>query len=206
MYYLFEIYNENDFDNLRNFKFERCTSKNVVININEDITFKNSFKPINLEGFDVIVNGNNHTLSNINIDTFTRDYFEKDFAAMFSNLYNLYVYNLNINNSNVYGAVKCGTLAGHIDGNAIINNVNATNLLVNSEAFAGGLIGRCNEIELINSNISSSVYGHDVVGGVVGMANKYTEENSSVECDGMSILKAIDERAGYCELKFIKRK
>ena len=205
MFYFFDICREMDFNKLRRLTSDPEKSNKIVINIIKDINFRYPFECIDLEGYDVIINGNNHKLSNINIANPYEEESLEDFTGMFSKVDNLYIYNLNIENSNIYGKVKCGTLAGHIDNELELYNVNANNLYVESEAFAGGIAGRCKEVYIIDSSINSEVYGHDVVGGVVGMTDKYTEEYSEINSNGIAFGKAIGNEAGYCELKRRKK-
>ena len=205
MYYLVDIYEEKDLDKLRNFDIRKNKSNRIIINIKNDIHFNESIRPINLEGFDVIINGFNNTISNIKVNYYGIDRTNKDFSAIFSKVRNLYIYDLNIKYSYIFGGIKCGTVAGEIYDTLTLNNINATNLIVNADAYCGGIAGRSKVVNVFNSNIQSCVYAHDVVGGVVGMTNKYIQENSIIDTEGVSIGKAIGVQAGDCDFKLIKK-
>ena len=205
MFYCVDIYTEDDFEKLRRFDINTAMTNHILIAIRDNVDFTKPFNPINLEGFNININGYNHTISNIYVNRYATE-MAQDFVGMFEHANNISISDLKIVDSYIYGGVKCGTLAGEITNKLKLNNVYADKLIVNAEAFCGGIVGRCNEAEILNSTINSHVYGHDVVGGVVGMANKYTEENSVINTDGYAVGKAIGNEAGYCELKFIKRK
>ena len=199
MFYLVSIYSEKDFERLREFNIIAHHSNRIVIKFKKDIVFKNSIEPINLEGFDVTILGMNHTIENINIVE------EKDFIALFEKVNSIFVENLKVKNCYVYGNVKCATLAAEVSEHAAFDNVDFENVNVESEAFAGGLIARAKEVYINNSYVSSNVCGHDVVGGVVGMTDKYTETNCQINSNCISVGKAIGNSVGYADVKLIKK-
>lgn len=202
MYYLVNIYNEYDFEKLRYFDKNVHKSNRIVINIKNDIIFEEEIIPVNLDGFDVYIEGNNHTLNNININE--EEINAKDYSAIIEKVDNLYVKNLKFNNCYIYGGVKCAVLAADVSDKVIFENISMQNTMVNSEAFCGGLVARCKELSITNSSISASVYGHDIVGGVVGMTDKYIDKNCIYDIDGIAFGKAISAEAGYYERKLTK--
>ena len=202
MYYLVNIYNEYDFEKLRHFDKNVHKSNRIVINIKNDIIFEEEFIPVNLDGFDVYIEGNNYTLNNININH--EEINAKDYSAMIEKVDNLYVKNLKFNNCYIYGGVKCAVLAADVSNKVIFENIDIRDTMVNCEAFCGGLVARCKELLITNSSISASVYGHDIVGGVVGMTDKYIDQNCLYDIDGIAIGKAIHSEAGYYERKLTK--
>ena len=203
MYYLVNIYREEDFEKLRNFDINVNKSNRIVVNIKNDIIFKREFVPINLEGFNLIIDGNNHTLYNITINE--EEIYCEDYSAIFEKVNNLFVKDLKFNNCYIYGGVKCAVLAADVSQKVELQNIGMNDIMVNCEAFCGGLIGRCKELTITDSNISACVYAHDVVGGVVGMTDKYTDKNCVYDIKGAAIGKIIHAQAGYYEKKLTKK-
>lgn len=204
MYYLVDIYDEKDFERLRKLCDGKTYSNRILVNIKNNIYFVSQMKPINAEKFDITIEGNNHKLSNISINKFETNRDNLDYSGIFSKVNNLYVHNLNVEYAYVYGKVKCGTLAGEIKSDLLLNNSSFDDIIVNSEAFAGGIAGRANSVTLYDSYVSTNVYGHDVIGGVVGLTNRYIENNSLVNTNGIAIGKACGNEAGYCDFKLKK--
>jgi len=197
MYYLVSIYKEEDFELLRNYDIKKNKSNRIVIEIKNDIVFTKDITPYNLDGFDVLIKGNNHTLSNLNI-------YGNNFVGLIRKVDNIQVIDLNLSHVNIYGNVKCASIAAQVNENASIDNSNFDDIFVNCDAFAGGIIGRCKNISISNSNIKAYVYAHDIAGGVVGLTDEYYQENCNLVINGITIGKAISDNAGYAELKKIK--
>ena len=201
MYYYFQIDSQSDFDNIRELVEGRTFSSKIFINIRKDILFEGTFKPIDASFFDVTINGNNHTLTGLRVNHIGYDRDKLDNTGMFSSVNSLEVHDLKVENSYIYGGVKCGTFAGHVENDVLLDQVTLDDVIANSEAFCGGAVGRCANLNVFNCDFNVSVYGHDVVGGVAGMANKFTEENNNIDAKGISIGKAIGNETGYCEIR-----
>ena len=194
----FIINNENDFYKIRGFKNNEKTFKIII---NSDITFNRKFIPI--DGFNeytIYIDGQNHILNNIDI------YDPNEKVGMFTKLSNLVVENLNIINSSLYGGVLSGIICGDVEHNTTINNVNLMNVTVSSEAYGGGVVGFSEKLDINNSKLYTEVHGYDVVGGVAGMINHYTEENCDIKSTIFGFGKAIGNDIGYCEDKKINQK
>lgn len=200
----FDIFKESDFEALR--YLENCQNKNeeIIIILRNDIEFSREFKPLNLFGYTIIFKGKHHTLSNIAIINHHNIDGTKDVAGMFSMVKNLYVNNLNINKSYIYEGQVSGTLAGEVEEELLIDKCNFQDLVVNSEAYCGGVAGVANNVTIRDSYISSHVYGIDVVGGVVGMSRSYTEIDSNNTSEIIGIGKCLGEKVGYTDRKNIR--
>lgn len=205
MYYYFIINNQEDFESIRKLVEGRYFSNKMIIDINKDILFDGKLIPIDARDFDIVINGHSHTLIGLRVNFTGSDRDNLDNSGIFSKANSLNVYDLNIENAYIYGGVKCGTFAGHVEGDVLLERVNLDDVIVNSEAFAGGAVGRCNSLEVSDSKFNVSVYGHDVVGGVAGMATKYIHENNEINTEGIAVGKAIGNETGYCEIKLNKK-
>lgn len=191
----FYINEEFDFEKLRRYQNKDKTFKIII---NKDIDFKFKFIPLNtFEEYTIYIDGKNHTLSNINISVVN----EK--VGIFTRVNNLYVNNLIINNSHLYGGVLSGIICGDVEHETKLNNITLDNVVVSSEAYGGGAVGYSDKLTIEDSFIRTEVHGYDVVGGVAGMANDYTEKNSDIKSTLLAIGKAVDNSVGYSDHKSI---
>lgn len=184
---------EEDFNKLRNYK---NNDKIVKIIINSDISFKSVFIPISgLEQYNIYIYGNNHTLSNICINS------SSEKTGIISSSNNLYVKDLNIVSSSLIGGVLSGLLCGSVEHEVLFDKVSVANSVVASEAYCGSLVGICGNLVTINSKINSEVRGYDVVGGICGMAGSFSEDNNEINTTIIGIGKALSNDVGFCERK-----
>ncbi|MBR4177978.1 MAG: hypothetical protein IKR57_01355 [Bacilli bacterium] len=191
----FYINDEIDFEKIRKYTNKEKAFRIIIKN---DIAFSKEFKPIdNLFDYNIYIDGRNHTLSNIEIN----DIDER--IGLFKKVGNLYVKNLNINNSHLYGGVLSGIICGDVEHETKLNNINLENVIVSSEAYGGGVVGYSETLSIKNSKINTEVHGFDVVGGVVGMTNEYLEVNCDIDSVLYSVGKCYGNNAGYCERKRI---
>lgn len=193
----FYINKEEDFNTLRNYKNK---DKIIKLYINGDIDFKSIFEPIKgLNEYTIYIYGNKYTLTHICVNN------PNEKTGMISSCNNLYVKNLNINSSYLIGGVLSGIICGSVEHEVVLENVNLSDSVVASEAYGGSVVGVCEDLTILDSNINAEVRGYDVVGGVVGMADSFTEDNSNIDCTIIGVGKALGNDVGYCERKF-KRK
>ena len=138
----------NDFLRLRNIK----ENESMVIVINKNINFNDiEFKPINAKTNNIIIYGLNNKISNLKIDNG-----QEENTGLFSEVKNLYVRGLEIDNFSIYGGVCTGSLVGNASEYVSVKN-SKFNGLIDAEAYAGGLVGTCKKLELENNNINTMV-------------------------------------------------
>ena len=192
------IENPSDFEKIRHF---RNNSKKFKIVLDKDIVFNRKFIPINyMNEYTIYLEGNNHTISNIDI------YDPNQEVGIFTKLDNLYISNLNIIDSYLYGGVLSGIVCGDVEHETCAKNVNLDNVIVSAEAYSGGIVGCTDKLIIEDSTIRSEVHGYDVVGGVAGMANQYYEDNCDIYSTILVIGKAAANNVGYSEHKYINTK
>ncbi len=185
---VYEIRTINDFLKLRNLK----ENETAVIAILNDIDFNGvEFKPINAFSNNIIIYGFDHTISNLTINNGREEH-----AGLFGEVNSIYVRDLNFVNINVKGGVYSGSLAGEVNKKA---SVTRSSFLVDvdAEAYAGGIVGVCDDLVVTDTNIKSSVKGYDVVGGLAGMADRAVEVNNIIDSTVNSIGKASGRVVGY---------
>ncbi len=184
----FVINEVNDFLRLRNIK----ENESMVIVINKNINFNDiEFKPINAKTNNIIIYGLNNKISNLKIDNG-----QEENTGLFSEVKNLYVRGLELDNFSIYGGVCTGSLVGNASEYVSVKN-SKFNGLIDAEAYAGGLVGTCKKLELENNNINTMVKAIDVVGGVVGLADEIVHKNNIVDSKIISKGKAKGLYAGY---------
>lgn len=155
-------------------KLKPSNSDKVILLITNNINLTRSFKPINMENNDVIVFGNNKTISNLNIDNL-----ESKGTGIFSKVKNLYVRNLNIEGARINAEEVCGVLCGDVNGDFTCKNSKVSSV-IHADSMAGGLVGVARNIDLDNVCINTYIEARGCIGGVAGMANTYTESNTNV--------------------------
>lgn len=177
-----------DFEKLRNIKYY----VNPIIVIDNDIDFKNAkFTPIDAEKFDVVINGGNYTLGNLTINDRNSDN-----VGLFSKVNSLVVSDLSLINFNIKGGVNTGSIAGKVKQNATINK-SVFSGIIDAEAYAGGVVGSCEDITLNDSIVVTSVKGYDIIGGVAGMVSQLDLNNTHIRCTAKGVGKAVYSDAGY---------
>ncbi len=197
------INNENDFNKLNTISRFSNELKRVNIRITNDILFTKALKPADFKGIDVCIYGNNHILCNVNIFNVNDDKLV-DNAGIFKNVKNLYVEDLKINHAYVYAGQVSGLLAANVEDSLTLMNSDFNNVIVNCEAYCGGVVGVAKTVQVSDSRVLSKVYGIDVVGGVAGMADKYIEEDSYIDGEIIAVGKAIGQKVGFCYNQIIK--
>ena len=191
------IYDESDFDKVRNLANKQKTIKIVI---GSDIIFNKLFKPIdNKEDYTIIIEGNDNILSKMRI------YKTTDKVGIFTKVKNIKVSHLVIADSYVYGGLLSGTICGDVTENAEFDTICIANGLVSATAYCGGVVGSALNLSIKDSNILSTVYGANYVGGIAGMIHDYTEENIDVDSViiGTGNGTALGSKIGLCDYKTI---
>lgn len=163
------IKNTNDIEKLRNLK----NTERVTIFLLNDIYFKEEqyHLPINLENSNVIFYGLNHSINNLQINNKN-----KNNTGLFSSVKNLYVRNLKISNAKLISNEVNGLIAGEVKEDVFVDGLELDSVII-SDAISGGIVGACNNIDVKNSIIFSTISGRGVLGGLAGIAEKYRIEN-----------------------------
>jgi hypothetical protein len=156
--------------------------------------------------FEGSFNGNNHTISNLYVNT--------DFSNVYLGLFGYMqgsgiVTNVVLENAHIEGDYEVGALVGYVSGgtfenitvtgsvygeedniggvigfseNTILTNVNA-DVYVEGYEYVGGLFGNVIDGTIRNSGSTGNVYGHQYIGGLVGALNQslVSESHSHVD-------------------------
>ncbi|NLC48463.1 MAG: hypothetical protein GX758_03795 [Tenericutes bacterium] len=152
----------------------------VVLILTEDIDFvdpieyfkgnyiktgKPKFDPINVNGLNVIIYGNGHTISNLNVDI---NY--NDCAGLFSKVDNLYIRNTKFYQSQIKGNDSVGIIAGEVHGKANIRSIEIIGGKVEGKLWVGGMVGYSHEVDVQNSYVNLEIKSEDLYGAVAGLA------------------------------------
>jgi hypothetical protein len=141
-------------------------------NLNTDIDLSSvttESKPIFDVSFTGRINGNGHTISNLN-------------ATLFTELNSATIENLNIENGTITGSYAKGILANTITSSTInklyIKNISLTSSGTNG---AGGLSGQLTGSTIKQTSLENvSISANNTIGGIAGQINNGTIENCLV--------------------------
>lgn len=150
----------------------------IRITLENDIVLdeNDSFEPIDFNGKNVYINGNNYTIYNLNINL------PKSMeVGLIKRANNLLVKNLNIINAKIISGEVSGTLVGRVDNDLILRNVGIDSK-IESDAISGGICGIAKNILSQDVTINAKVFGRGVLGGVAGMSDTYKEKQTKIKC------------------------
>ena len=138
--------------------------------------------PIGKYEFRGVVEGNNHTISNIYCNDDLTDNNSRG-SGLIGHAINASFKNLIILNSSFVGNRYVGSVAGYAE-NCKVYNCHAKNVIVKGKQTVGGLCGCCfsSLSEIYNSSSSGSVYSDLDEGGLVGSSSA-TVINCYTSCD-----------------------
>lgn len=189
------IKNVEDIEKLRTLK----NAERVFIFLLGDVYFEEGHYhlPIDLKDTDVVIYGLCNGIYNMQVNNK-----KINNAGFFGSVKNLYVRNLKISNAKIISNEVNGVIAGNVTGNVVVDGLESDSLIT-SDAISGGVVGACNNIDVKNSIIFTTISGRGVLGGLAGIADKYEIENSvlnpsfkpTYENDNSKIL--IDQHVGY---------
>ncbi len=181
-----EIWNVNDWKAINDSPTENYMLMDNLDFINEDNT-------VNITNVRGIINGNGHSLSNINLT---------GSAVLVNHLYGTFE-NIFINNFNQEGTTYGGLIARAENGSTVIN-VHATNVNITKSggynigalidyAYASS-IKNCSasDVQLKNLGIQSSIY----IGGIAGYVDSTSIENSYAQGIEITDEKAVSSGIG----------
>ena len=187
-----EVWNINDWKEINN-----SPTENYMLM--EDLNFINEGNTIRLETVHGIINGNDHTISNITL---------KDISLIlncYGTLENLYVYNFK------QETLSSGGLITNASTNTLIDNVHVTNssIVVTGSGRFGGLarnaansVIRNSSVTNLNINVSKE-QDELYIGGIVGSVNSVSLENCYVQGlridDARGVNAGIGGILGYAE-------
>jgi|GEM_PF-7017311 len=161
------IKDTNDFKNIKN----NLNSNYILIN---DLDFNNeAIKSLDQEyAFCGVLNGNNHTIKNLNIKG----------QALFNELDSAKILNLNIENAFLESENDCAILALKADNSEIKNCKIQANL--KGKNNIGGLVSEIKNTILLNNSFRGTIKGCNNIGGLVALS---LEKSKIINC--YSILK-----------------
>lgn len=153
-----EVKTKEDLYNLRNLEDGK-----VIIILNNDIDLSNikEFPSIDLPRCSVVIYGRGHKIKNLNID-------EEDTVGLFSDVKDLYVRNLNIENANIKGICEAGILAGSVNGTLDIKSSTFSGT-VTSEFLAGSIAGIAKNLRIKDTKVDVKVTTEDYTEGITSL-------------------------------------
>jgi len=131
----------------------------------DDMPAETEWQPIgsSADPFRGSYNGNNHTISNLNIDLPNENY-----VGLFGQAGpTAVISDLTLENCSIEGNQFVGGLVGWLDG-GVINNVHVSGNVKANSSYAGGVIGRNYSGSIINTHALADVRGTTLVGGLAG--------------------------------------
>ena len=166
-----------------------------VSGLKEEMTTNSGFNPIgnNTKPFKGTFDGNNHTISNLNIDRKDANY-----VGLFGSSSGI-IKNLNLENVNIKGLNNVGGISGSGGSNASILHSKVSGRVEGNENV-GGVIGSTGYVEVIaNTTSNTNVVGVTNVGGISG--NGGTQRASGVVQSGdVSGTKYVGGISGSCDI------
>ena len=200
------IKNEHDFEILRTYEKYKplgengeYSTMNITINILDDINFKRIIKPLMLDSYNIIINGNNKKISGLKIDNINNN------SGLFGAVNMILVKNLNIDASIVRGYRNTGLLVGFCTNDAIFKNVSVLRSMIISKGHSGSLVGLSRNVSVDNCIMEAFITGVDCVGGFVGTCLNYNENNSLKNPTLMVMGNNHSESVGYAKTKNINK-
>ena len=166
-----------------------------VSGLKEEMTTNSGFNPIgnNTKPFKGTFDGNNRTISNLNIDRKDANY-----VGLFGSSSGI-IKNLNLENVNIKGLNNVGGISGSGGSNASILHSKVSGKVEGNENV-GGVIGSTGYVEVIaNTTSNTNVVGVTNVGGISG--NGGTQRASGVVQSGdVSGTKYVGGISGSCDV------
>ena len=163
------VKNIDEFNELRNINGDT----RVTVILTDDLNFKGKdFEPIEFDGkVDLVLRGFGMNITNMNISS------EKEDCAIFSNLNNLNVKDVNFLNIHVNGLSNVGSIVGKVDNKLTINHSKIISH-VSGNAFVGGICGLAKNVKLVDSLIATKVDAMAGSGLAVGACESFKEHNN----------------------------
>lgn len=171
----FEISNAESFAGITVLVEDGNNFEGKTINLTSDIDLgAHLWLPVGTSvdlAFKGIVEGNDHTISNLFVNRPNND-----FSALFGALVTAEIKNLKVDTAIVYGQSTVSVLTANLSTNSLVENCHVTNSKVYSGAgfdgaSSGGIAGGILIGSIIRkSSFSGEVYGGNQTGGLVGTA------------------------------------
>ncbi len=196
----YEINNVDDFVELNNVLNTSGSAVVATVNINIDLNMAsvNNWVPASLDG--VTINGNNHTISNLQIKNTDAN----SNIGLFGEITNSTVQDLTLSAiiTDSANAENAGALAGTISLNNTIQNIEVNNSIVSGN-FAGSVAGQSYS-PFTNIEVSNNTVQGTTIGGVVGGLYNSKIDNSNVinttiQENGNVGIAAVGGVVGYAE-------
>lgn len=177
--YVFNINNADDYSKLYNLIEVKKDSKIKKIVINEDIDFKGNyiFPIFTYSDFSVVIEGNNHTLSNFLIDGGSTEA-----CSLFGNLNKSKILNLNISDFSIHSTSSACAVASRVN-NTTIQNCSIRNAKIKAEIQASVLFTSASDSTIENCSIENvKVYGNNAA----DLYSSYSNETVINDCTSKS--------------------
>ncbi len=146
-----------------------------TVNLMSDIDLKNEeWTPITSNTSHLTFNGNNHTISNLKITSYT----DKYHCGFFDTIHDCTIKNLKFENVNInVSCLNVGTVAGSTSGNSTIEKVSVDKLSITGKSTIGGIVGNTSGETTITqcSTTNGTIYATQYKsGGIVAEAEAST--------------------------------
>lgn len=178
----------------KDFRALACSYYNSnTYTITNDIDFTNEeYFPISLGEYDGTIEGNGHTLKNLNINWPFKN------AGLIDCAHSTKIKNLTLENVTVIGTDYVGAFCGDNTNGTNISNCKllGNNTITGTGNYVGGIIGGSTSyrtLTLSSCEVSSNttVTGQDYVGGIAGLAWNISESKSAAQVSGANYIGGI---------------
>ncbi|MCH9665039.1 MAG: hypothetical protein K0U41_04245 [Gammaproteobacteria bacterium] len=170
-------------------RIQECSGYELVADIDLAAAGYDNWNPIGRNpAFTAIFEGNDHTISNSNINSSSGENW-----GFFGSINNAFIRNVHLRNINTMSSGNnVGGLVGLADGTSMIINSSVTASLVQGGQNVGGLVGKAaNDVQIISSYAEiKEVAGADIVGGLVGRGEGVAIKLSYVRANTLSVSSA----------------
>ncbi len=160
---------------------------NIVLNTDLDLKDEDISYPLfNNGAFNGIFDGNGHTISNLDINSYSA-------SGLFYKLKGATVKNLKLLNSNFSSSFNTGTIAGEAESSTISNCVVTNAEIISSEDIAGGIVGIADWVTVSDCKVEGSkiVSKSNMAGGIAGSFYAPEVNNCSITNTEILALSAI---------------
>ena len=200
-----DIKEANDFEKIRIYEGYKPLGNNneygtmtIIVNILKDIKFEGIFKPLVFDSYDIIIKGNNKTISNLIV------YDAGQNNGLFSSVNSIIANNLTVSTTIIRGTKNSGCIVGFCKNDAVFNNIKILNSMIISKGYSGGLVGLAKNVSVNYSMVNSFITGINYVGGFAGICVNYKEINSQKLPTLLVMGNNHDNSVGYSRTKIIK--
>lgn len=179
--YFYEINNLDDFMTFYNGSLtgEAVPADHIILNTDLDLSSIEDFKPMFTDStFSGVFDGNNHTISGLNIDT-------EDDAGFFEKLTGATIQNITFSKCSVVGSGFVGLVCPDASDVAFINCNIVDSVVISHQDSAGGILGYGESLVIENCAVNDC----EITGrSCAGVYMSFNVETTDCNADGTSVI------------------